>query len=147
MLLLVFAPNSDFEIDQEAARIIEMKVFWTLVALIERLPKETYGDALSGAILTQEVLWKWIIGSKASQFGLEKVAEKIRDMSGKTSSDSQSMPPMASITLQWYLTLFIQVFPFDVVLRLWDLLIYQPGEKVFMRVILTLLKINEDKVI
>jgi hypothetical protein len=109
MLLLVFAPGTDFEIDLEAARIIEMKVFWTLVALIERLPKETYGADLSGAILTQEVLWRWIVGSKAPQFGLERVAAKIDAMEHFNSEDSQSMPPMQSITLQWYLTLFIQV--------------------------------------
>ena len=103
MLLLVFAPGTDFEIDSVAARIIEMKVFWTLVALIERLPKETYGADLYGAILTQEVLWKWIVGSKAQQFGLEKVAEKIKEMSTQKSVDTQSMPPMQPITLQWYL--------------------------------------------
>lgn len=163
-LLLVYAQDTDFEVDSEAARIIEAKAFWTLVALIELLPTETYGADLSGAIATQEILWKWIVGTRATFYGLEKVSAKIQEMSRVKAStednDKQSMPPMQSITLQWYLTLFISVFPFDIVLRLWDLMvlfldlillacsqIYQPGEKIFMRLILTLLKINEEQIL
>ncbi|KAJ3058573.1 hypothetical protein HDU98_005345 [Podochytrium sp. JEL0797] len=46
----------------------------------------------------------------------------------------------------WFMTVFVNVLPIETVMRVWDCFCYQ-GEKVLMRVTLTLLKIHEDEVL
>jgi hypothetical protein len=43
------------------------------------------------------------------------------------------------------MTIFVNILPVETVLRVWDCFFYQ-GEKVLMRVTLTLLKIHEEQV-
>ncbi|KAJ3290594.1 hypothetical protein HDU79_003122 [Rhizoclosmatium sp. JEL0117] len=155
----------------------EERAFWMLVAVVERLlPPEMYGASLEGAQIAQEVLWKWLLGERGGKFGVGKMAKWVDSMeSGDTESHhtgkhqfgvgmrrsrsgknrgggsgggggGSGMPPLSLVTTSWFMTVFINVLPIETVLRVWDCFIYQ-GEKVLMRVTLTLLKIHEDEVL
>ncbi|KAI9352170.1 rab-GTPase-TBC domain-containing protein [Obelidium mucronatum] len=144
----------------------EERAFWTLVAVVERLlPPEMYGASLEGAQIAQEVLWKWLLGERGGKFGVGKVAKWVDNMEGGDDGGqgmrrSRSgrprggggggggggMPPLSLVTTSWFMTVFINVLPIETVMRVWDCFCYQ-GEKVLMRVTLTLLKIHEDEVL
>eukprot|EP00762_Andalucia_godoyi_P007237 ANDGO_08079.mRNA.1 Ecotropic viral integration site 5 ortholog len=49
---------------------------------------------------------------------------------------------MSLYASQWFLTMFINMFPFPVVLRIWDMFLFE-GWKIFFRVALLILKFNE----
>ncbi|KAJ3408959.1 hypothetical protein HDV05_004673 [Chytridiales sp. JEL 0842] len=152
--------------DEETALRVEEKVFWMLVVVVEKLmPPEMYGASLEGAQIVQEVLWKWLLGERHSKFGVSKVAKWVDHMEADGSSPSSrrpgskrgkkdssggggggGMPPLSMVTTSWFMTIFVNVLPVETVLRVWDCFFYQ-GEKVLMRVTLTLLKIHEEQVL
>lgn len=45
---------------------------------------------------------------------------------------------------QWFLTLFAVNFPFDVLVRIWDIYIFE-GEKTIYRIAIAILQKNEDE--
>lgn len=151
LLLLVFSFDTDFEHNQDTSLDIETRVFWTLVALIELvLPHEMYGESLEGAQITQQVLWMKLVSLKSDKFGIEKVSRWIDNMNSHSDSAcniGSSAPPMETITMQWSLSLFINVFPLETVMRIWDCLFYQGFDKIFSRVVLTMLKFNQDRIV
>ncbi|KAJ3122366.1 hypothetical protein HK098_002919 [Nowakowskiella sp. JEL0407] len=57
-----------------------------------------------------------------------------------------AMPPLSMATTQWFMTLFVNVLPIETVLRVWDCFLYQ-GEKILLRVALTILKIHETQIL
>ncbi|KAI8812644.1 hypothetical protein BJ742DRAFT_866379 [Cladochytrium replicatum] len=147
-------------------REIEERVFWTMVSIIEDLmPPEMYGSTLEGAQVEQEVLWHWILGQKGDKFGVDEVAKWVDvlergDEDGPAkmgqrspvglsltkrgfhsrkrskhlcSGGSSGMPPLMMVTT---LT----------ALRVWDCFLRQ-GEKILMRVALTLLKLHEKDIL
>ncbi|KAJ3279114.1 hypothetical protein HK104_001732 [Borealophlyctis nickersoniae] len=147
---------------------IECKVFWMLVVIVEDLlPPEMYGNTLEGAQIAQDVLWTFVVGKQGSRFGVGKVAQwvQLMDKGGDVGVGSNGkwfrrngragqaiaggrdrMPPLSMITTQWFMTLFINVLPVETVLRVWDCFFYQ-GEKILMRVALTLIKIHEEQIL
>ncbi|KAJ3116265.1 tRNA-dihydrouridine(20a/20b) synthase [NAD(P)+]-like protein [Phlyctochytrium bullatum] len=159
--------------DEETALKVEERTFWLLVAIVERLlPPETYGASLEGAQVAQEVLWNWLLGEKGTKFGVARVAKWVNTLDsdgfgpppaatanggtvrriggpgsrrGKSKSRG-SIPPLSMVTTSWFMTLFVNVLPVETVLRVWDSFFFQ-GEKVLMRVTLTLIKIHEDQVL
>ncbi|KAJ3107834.1 hypothetical protein HDU97_003182 [Phlyctochytrium planicorne] len=157
--------------DEETALKVEERTFWLLVAIVEKLlPSETYGASLEGAQVAQEVLWNWLLGERGVRFGVARVAKWVSSMEladagvappppnsqngavngvkkkrGKSKTRS-SMPPLSMVTTSWFMTLFVNVLPVETVLRVWDNFFFQ-GEKVLMRVTLTLIKIHEDQVL
>ncbi|KAI8622819.1 rab-GTPase-TBC domain-containing protein [Chytriomyces sp. MP71] len=151
------------EIEEETRLLAEERAFWMLVATVERLlPPEMYGSNLEGAQVAQEVLWKWLLGERGKRFGVGKMADWVETMEGGEptgirksrsrrgggagTSSGNGMPPLSLVTTSWFMTVFINVLPIETVLRVWDCFTYQ-GEKVLMRVTLTLLKIHEDEVL
>ncbi|KAJ3389623.1 hypothetical protein HDU84_008544 [Entophlyctis sp. JEL0112] len=160
-------PVTSNETDSAAISRAEERAFWMLVAVVEQLlPPEMYGASLEGAQVAQEVLWKWLLGERGGRFGVGKVAKWVGDMEagdgdgGNTrrsrgwrnqqhqqhANAGAGMPPLSLVTTSWFMTVFINVLPIETVLRVWDCFCYQ-GEKVLMRVTLTLLKIHEDEVL
>ncbi|KAJ3194216.1 hypothetical protein HK101_003239, partial [Irineochytrium annulatum] len=150
--------------DEETALRVEERTFWLLTAIVERLlPVETYGASLEGAQVAQEVLWTWLLGEKGGKFGVAKVARWVnalddsggdrgrRGMGATRRNKSRGrvgsgMPPLSMVTTSWFMTLFVNDLPVETVLRVWDNFFFQ-GEKVLMRVTLTLIKIHEDQVL
>ncbi|KAJ1551927.1 hypothetical protein HK405_013374, partial [Cladochytrium tenue] len=145
---------------------VEERTFWLLVAIVERLlPPEMYGANLEGAQIAQEILWKWLLGVRGGRFGVGKVAKWVDGMEGsdlssrrrpialrsksrsrQPSGGNAGMPPLSMVTTSWFMTIYVNVLPVETVLRVWDCFFYQ-GEKVLMRVALTLIKIHEDEVL
>ncbi|KAI8840563.1 rab-GTPase-TBC domain-containing protein [Chytridium lagenaria] len=147
--------------DEETALKVEERTFFLLVAIVERLlPLETYGASLEGAQIAQEVLWNWLLGEKGVRFGVSRVAKWVGNLENDIAPSllvpeeegvsktrgSGNMPPLSMVTTSWFMTLFVNVLPIETVLRVWDNFFFQ-GEKVLMRVTLTLIKIHEDQVL
>ncbi|KAJ3229877.1 hypothetical protein HDU78_008784 [Chytriomyces hyalinus] len=164
------AIDLSLHLDDREIEVLEEKAFWMLVAVVENLlPAEMYGASLEGAQVAQEVLWTWLLGEKGGKFGVGKVAKWVDTMEqggdtgngislrksrsrrgnrggGGGGGGNSGMPPLSMVTTSWFMTVFINVLPIETVLRVWDSFTYQ-GEKVLMRVTLTLLKIHEDEVL
>ncbi|KAI9359990.1 rab-GTPase-TBC domain-containing protein [Zopfochytrium polystomum] len=158
--------NIDHPNWERVAARIEERAFWLLVAIVERLlPPEMYGANLEGAQIAQEILWKWLLGERGGRFGVNKVAKWVDGMEGSDLSSrrravgirsksrsrmqpasNSSMPPLSMVTTSWFMTIYVNILPIETVLRVWDCFFFQ-GEKVLMRVTLTLLKIHEDQVL
>ncbi|KAI8809193.1 hypothetical protein BJ742DRAFT_805368 [Cladochytrium replicatum] len=62
------------------------------------------------------------------------------------SGGSSGMPPLMMVTTQWFMTIFVNVLPVETALRVWDCFLFQ-GEKILMRVALTLLKLHEKDIL
>ncbi|KAI9207598.1 uncharacterized protein BJ171DRAFT_278147 [Polychytrium aggregatum] len=168
MLLLVYGEGepgyaATTPLSKNDTRIdVEEKVFWTLVVIVDQLlPKEMYGNTLEGTRIEQEILWRWILGQRGSKFGVGRVAKWVDHMEtsevprspkirakdrANMGQGGSGMPPLSMVTTQWFMTLFINVLPVETALRVWDCFFYQ-GEKVLMRVALTLLKIHEEQIL
>ncbi|RKP01979.1 hypothetical protein CXG81DRAFT_2682, partial [Caulochytrium protostelioides] len=122
----------------------EEQVFWILVVIVEKLlPTEMYGTALEGAIIEQEVLWKYVFGERANN-GLN--SKRMSQLNAASFMPRDRMPPLSMVTTQWFMTLFVTALPTETWLRVWDAFLYQ-GEKVLMRVALTLVKLHEDTIV
>ena len=144
-LLLVFTyPKNDTysSFTPEQRLKTEEDVFWTLVAMIDKLPMEMYGQALEGCTFMQDILWSKLLsprfGSLLSLYPLTEWMqslseeedddwERIRvDTNGSISSSVSStsklrdMPSLSLISTQWFLTLFLNTLPIVSVLRVWD---------------------------
>ncbi|KAJ3174712.1 hypothetical protein HDU87_006961 [Geranomyces variabilis] len=161
-LLLVFADDDfDFECGDGPARLlVEERVFWMLVVVIENLlPREFFGSTLEGARTAQVVLWTHLIGQHGARFGLEPLQRWLarenaaaaavstpRSGGRKPPSASASSTTLGLVTTGWFLTLFTTVLPPHALLRLWDSFIYQ-GEKVIFRFTLTLLALNQRRIV
>ena len=92
--------------------------FWCLVAVTEKYFKSNYFDSgLIGAQVDQKCL-KDIIKSKLPDLYDHLEALDIE---------------ISSITLNWFLAIFIDAVPFDTLLRIWDCFLLE-GSKVLFRV-------------
>ncbi|KAJ3147103.1 hypothetical protein HDU86_008099 [Geranomyces michiganensis] len=159
-LLLVFADDDfDFECGDGPARLlVEERVFWMLVVIIENLlPREFFGSTLEGARAAQVVLWTHLVGQHGARFGLEPLQRWLArenaaavstpsSSGGRKPSASASSTTLGLVTTGWFLTLFTTVLPPHALLRLWDAFVYQ-GEKVLFRFTLTLLALHQRRII
>lgn len=85
----------------------EDATFWLMVMLLENiLPNDYYGEGLLGAKIDQEV----VAGLVASE--LPHLAQHLDEIR----FDVRALVP------SWLLSLFVNVFPFDTVIRIWDVL-------------------------
>ncbi|XP_019713784.1 TBC1 domain family member 9B isoform X2 [Hippocampus comes] len=104
----------------------EEEAFWLLVALCERMLPDYYNTRVVGALVDQGVF------EDLTQAFLPLLYEHMRDLG-----------VISTISLSWFLTLFLSVMPFDSAVLLVDCFFYE-GIKVIFQVALAVLHDNMD---
>ncbi|XP_030251417.1 TBC1 domain family member 2A isoform X4 [Sparus aurata] len=109
----------------------EENAFWCLVAVVEVImPQDYYTKNLVASQVDQWVL-KDFLGEK-----LPRLATHFEDHSIDVSL----------ITFNWFLVVFVESLPSDILLPLWDAFLYE-GTKVIFRYALALFKYKEDNIL
>uniref|UniRef100_A0A915L645 Rab-GAP TBC domain-containing protein n=1 Tax=Romanomermis culicivorax TaxID=13658 RepID=A0A915L645_ROMCU len=102
--------------------------FWFLIAVTERYFSSNYFDQnLIGVQADQEVL-KWLVERKLPALSQHLVTCDI---------------DLATITLNWFMSLFFDSIPFEIMLRIWDCFLLD-GPKVLFRFALAILSMHQD---
>ncbi|XP_041845259.1 TBC1 domain family member 9B isoform X2 [Melanotaenia boesemani] len=104
----------------------EEEAFWLLVALCERMLPDYYNTRVVGALVDQGVF------EELTRAFLPLLYEHM-----------QEMGVISTISLSWFLTLFLSVMPFDSAVLLVDCFFYE-GIKVIFQVALAVLHDNMD---
>ncbi|XP_068587555.1 TBC1 domain family member 2A-like [Cebidichthys violaceus] len=106
----------------------EEDAFWCLVAVVE-------------ALMPQDYYTKNLVASQADQRVLKDfLAEKLPRLSAHFEDHSIDV---SLITFNWFLVVFVESLPSDILLPLWDAFLYE-GTKVIFRYALALFKYKED---
>uniref|UniRef100_A0A8D3CUP3 TBC1 domain family member 9B n=1 Tax=Scophthalmus maximus TaxID=52904 RepID=A0A8D3CUP3_SCOMX len=104
----------------------EEEAFWLLVALCERMLPDYYNTRVVGALVDQGVF------EELTRAFLPLLYEHMQDLG-----------VISTISLSWFLTLFLSVMPFDSAVLLVDCFFYE-GIKVIFQVALAVLHDNMD---
>uniref|UniRef100_A0A3Q4FZQ5 TBC1 domain family member 9B n=1 Tax=Neolamprologus brichardi TaxID=32507 RepID=A0A3Q4FZQ5_NEOBR len=104
----------------------EEEAFWLLVALCERMLPDYYNTRVVGALVDQGVF-----------------EELTRSFLPLLYEHMQELGVISTISLSWFLTLFLSVMPFDSAVLLVDCFFYE-GIKVIFQVALAVLHYNMD---
>ncbi|XP_078138654.1 TBC1 domain family member 9B-like, partial [Centroberyx gerrardi] len=104
----------------------EEEAFWLLVALCERMLPDYYNTRVVGALVDQAVF------EELTRAFLPLLYEHMQDLG-----------VISTISLSWFLTLFLSVMPFDSAVLLVDCFFYE-GIKVIFQVALAVLHDNMD---
>ncbi|XP_047145794.1 TBC1 domain family member 2B isoform X1 [Hydra vulgaris] len=106
----------------------EESAFWCLVAIVEHLmPNDYFSISLLGAQVDQRVF-----------------KDLLEEKFPKLFSHLQSMQfDVSLISFNWFLTIFVDFFPTEVALRVWDTFLFE-GCKVLFRFALAVFKIFEE---
>uniref|UniRef100_A0A674NPD0 TBC1 domain family member 9B n=1 Tax=Takifugu rubripes TaxID=31033 RepID=A0A674NPD0_TAKRU len=104
----------------------EEDAFWLLVALCERMLPDYYNTRVVGALVDQGVF------EDLTRASLPLLYEHMQDLG-----------VISTISLSWFLTLFLSVMPFDSAVILVDCFFYE-GIKVIFQVALAVLHANMD---
>ncbi|XP_036306079.1 TBC1 domain family member 9B isoform X3 [Pipistrellus kuhlii] len=102
----------------------EEEAFWLLVALCERMLPDYYNTRVVGALVDQGIF-----------------EELARDFLPQLSEKMQDLGVIASISLSWFLTLFLSVMPFESAVVIVDCFFYE-GIKVVLQLALAILDAN-----
>ncbi|XP_004696906.1 TBC1 domain family member 9B isoform X2 [Echinops telfairi] len=102
----------------------EEEAFWLLVALCERMLPDYYNTRVVGALVDQGIF-----------------EELTRDFLPQLSEKMQDLGVISSISLSWFLTLFLSVMPFESAVVIVDCFFYE-GIKVVLQVALAILDAN-----
>uniref|UniRef100_A0A3B3X0X2 Rab-GAP TBC domain-containing protein n=1 Tax=Poecilia mexicana TaxID=48701 RepID=A0A3B3X0X2_9TELE len=106
----------------------EEDAFWCLVALVD-------------AIMPQDYYTKNLLASQADQRVLKDfMAEKLPRLAAHLESHGVDV---SLVTFNWFLVVFVESLPSDILLPLWDAFLYE-GSKVIFRYALALFKYKED---
>ncbi|XP_041696444.2 TBC1 domain family member 2A-like [Coregonus clupeaformis] len=109
----------------------EEDAFWCLVAVVE-------------AVMPQDYYTKTLISSQADQCVLKDfMAEKIPRLAAHFEEHSVDV---SLITFNWFLVVFVESLPSDILLRVWDAFLYE-GTKVIFRYALALFKYKEEDIL
>ncbi|KRY34093.1 TBC1 domain family member 2B [Trichinella spiralis] len=109
----------------------EEDAFWALVAIIEHLqPRNYYGRTVIAAQADQRVLDE-IVHEK-----LPKVYAHLRSFE----------VDLSLFTFSWFLTIFVDNFPHETYLNIWDCFLFE-GNKVLFRFAIAALKLKEDEIV
>ncbi|XP_051275781.1 TBC1 domain family member 2A [Dicentrarchus labrax] len=109
----------------------EEDAFWCLVAVVE-------------AIMPRDYYTKNLIASQADQRVLKDfLAEKLPRLAAHFEDHSIDV---SLITFNWFLVVFVESLPSDILLPLWDAFLYE-GTKVIFRYALALFKYKEDDIL
>ncbi|XP_032952097.1 TBC1 domain family member 9B isoform X2 [Rhinolophus ferrumequinum] len=107
----------------------EEEAFWLLVALCERMLPDYYNNRVVGALVDQGIF-----------------EELTRDFLPQLSEKMQDLGVIASISLSWFLTLFLSVMPFESAVVIVDCFFYE-GIKVVLQVALAILDTNMEQLL
>ncbi|XP_048190201.1 TBC1 domain family member 9B isoform X3 [Perognathus longimembris pacificus] len=107
----------------------EEEAFWLLVALCERMLPDYYNTRVVGALVDQGIF-----------------EELTRDLLPRLSEKMQDLGVIASISLSWFLTLFLSVMPFESAVVIVDCFFYE-GIKVILQVALAVLDANMEQLL
>nr|KAF6482309.1 TBC1 domain family member 9B [Molossus molossus] len=107
----------------------EEEAFWLLVALCERMLPDYYNTRVVGALVDQGIF-----------------EELTRDFLPQLSEKMQNLGVIASISLSWFLTLFLSVMPFESAVVIVDCFFYE-GIKVVLQVALAILDANMEQLL
>ncbi|XP_078100546.1 TBC1 domain family member 2A isoform X4 [Sander vitreus] len=109
----------------------EEDAFWCLVAVVD-------------AIMPQDYYTKNLLASQADQRVLKEfLAEKLPRLSAHFEEHNIDV---SLITFNWFLVVFVESLPSDILLPLWDAFLYE-GTKVVFRYTLALFKYKEDEIL
>ncbi|XP_018535092.1 TBC1 domain family member 2A isoform X3 [Lates calcarifer] len=109
----------------------EEDAFWCLVAVVE-------------TIMPQDYYTKNLVASQADQRVLKDfLAEKLPRLAAHFEEHSIDV---SLITFNWFLVVFVESLPSDILLPLWDAFLYE-GTKVIFRYALALFKYKEDDIL
>ncbi|XP_073197304.1 TBC1 domain family member 9 isoform X3 [Lepidochelys kempii] len=107
----------------------EEEAFWLLVALCERMLPDYYNTRVVGALVDQGVF-----------------EELARDCVPQLYDCMQDLGVISTISLSWFLTLFLSVMPFESAVVVVDCFFYE-GIKVIFQLALAVLDANVDKLL
>ncbi|XP_042305856.1 TBC1 domain family member 9B isoform X1 [Sceloporus undulatus] len=107
----------------------EEEAFWLLVALCERMLPDYYNTRVVGALVDQGIF-----------------EDLTRDCLPQLSEKMQDLGVISSISLSWFLTLFLSVMPFESAVVIVDCFFYE-GIKVILQVSLAILDANMEKLL
>ncbi|XP_010622071.1 TBC1 domain family member 9B [Fukomys damarensis] len=107
----------------------EEEAFWLLVALCERMLPDYYNTRVVGALVDQGIF-----------------EELTRDFLPRLSEKMQDLGVISSISLSWFLTLFLSVMPFESAVVIVDCFFYE-GIKVILQVALAVLDANVEQLL
>ncbi|XP_014442954.1 TBC1 domain family member 9B isoform X2 [Tupaia chinensis] len=107
----------------------EEEAFWLLVALCERMLPDYYNSRVLGALVDQGIF-----------------EELARDFLPQLAGQMQDLGVISSISLPWFLTLFLSVMPFESAVVIVDCFFYE-GIKVILQVALAVLDANSDQLL
>ncbi|XP_043766619.1 TBC1 domain family member 9B isoform X3 [Cervus elaphus] len=107
----------------------EEEAFWLLVALCERMLPDYYNTRVVGALVDQGIF-----------------EELTRDFLPQLSKKMQDLGVISSISLSWFLTLFLSVMPFESAVVIVDCFFYE-GIKVILQVALAILDANMEQLL
>ncbi|XP_049895485.1 TBC1 domain family member 2A isoform X2 [Epinephelus moara] len=109
----------------------EEEAFWCLVAVVE-------------AIMPQDYYTKNLVASQADQRVLKDfLSEKLPRLAAHFEDYSIDV---SLITFNWFMVIFVESLPSDILLPLWDAFLYE-GTKVIFRYALALFKYKEDDIL
>ncbi|XP_076994322.1 TBC1 domain family member 9B isoform X1 [Tamandua tetradactyla] len=107
----------------------EEEAFWLLVALCERMLPDYYNTRVVGALVDQGIF-----------------EELTRELLPQLSEKTQELGVISSISLSWFLTLFLSVMPFESAVVIVDCFFYE-GIKVILQVALAILDANVEQLL
>lgn len=109
----------------------EEDAFWCLVAVVE-------------AIMPQDYYTKNLVASQADQRVLKDfMAEKLPRLASHFEDHNIDV---SLVTFNWFLVVFVESLPSDILMPLWDAFLYE-GTKVIFRYTLALFKYKEDDIL
>lgn len=109
----------------------EEESFWCLVAIVEHLmPRDYYSKTLVASQADQRVL-------------KDLLAEKLPRLSAHFDA---LMVDLSLVCFNWFLTVFVDSFPIQTTLRVWDTFLYE-GNKVMFRFALAVFKSSEEQLL
>ncbi|POI30551.1 hypothetical protein CIB84_005699 [Bambusicola thoracicus] len=107
----------------------EEEAFWLLVALCERMLPDYYNTRVVGALVDQGIF-----------------EELTREYLPQLSEKMQELGVISTISLSWFLTLFLSVMPFESAVVIVDCFFYE-GIKFILQVSLAILDANVEKLL
>ncbi|XP_072553752.1 TBC1 domain family member 2A isoform X1 [Paramormyrops kingsleyae] len=109
----------------------EEDAFWCLVAIVE-------------AIMPQDYYSKTLIASQADQRVLKDfMAEKMPRLMAHLEEHNADV---SLVTFNWFLVLFVESLTSDILLRVWDAVLYE-GSKVLFRYAMAIFKYKEEDIL